>query len=308
MIYVFLGSEISVLKKKIDETISSLKINNIINYDFSDSSMIDIINEVNYVDLFNEKKLIIVNNFLFKKLKEKDENILIKYIDNMNDNVIIFKCVDEKLDERKKVIKSLREKCKVIVCEKLDYKSLHAYVQNVFKENKKEITFNQIKKILDLCEYDTDKTMSEVEKLLLYKMDSKSISDSDIDDVVVRSTDKELYSFNECVLNRKIGEAFDSLKILLNNNIDSIIIIDSLARQYRLLYQMKVLHEEMSYDDMARSLGINSFVIKKMIPFVNMYDEEEIIDKLMKLSDMDYDIKANGYDKDKVLEMFLIAL
>ena len=61
--------------------------------------------------------------------------------------------------------------------------------------------------------------MSEVEKLLLYKMDSKSISDSDIDDVVVRSTDKELYSFNECVLNRKIGEAFDSLKILLNNNI-----------------------------------------------------------------------------------------
>ena len=63
MIYVFLGSEISVLKKKIDETISSLKINNIINYDFSDSSIIDIINEVNYVDLFNEKKLIIVNNF-----------------------------------------------------------------------------------------------------------------------------------------------------------------------------------------------------------------------------------------------------
>ena len=126
---------------------------------------------------------------------------------------------------------------------------------------------NQIKKILDLCEYDTDKTMSEVEKLLLYKMDSKSISDSDIDDVVVRSTDKELYSFNECVLNRKIGEAFDSLKILLNNNIDSIIIIDSLARQYRLLYQMKVLHEEMSYDDMARSLGINSFVIKKSHSF-----------------------------------------
>ena len=84
MIYVFLGSEISVLKKKIDETISSLKINNIINYDFSDSSIIDIINEVNYVDLFNEKKLIIVNNFSFKKLKEKDENILIKYIDNMN--------------------------------------------------------------------------------------------------------------------------------------------------------------------------------------------------------------------------------
>lgn len=308
MIYVFLGDEINILKSKVNEIVSSLKIDNIINYDFSDCSMLDIINEVNYVDLFNDRKLIIVNNFSFKKLKDKDENILIKYIDNMNDNVIIFKCVSEKLDERKKVIKYLREKCKVIVCEKLDYKGLHAYVQNVFKENKKEISFNQIKKILDLCEYDTDKTLNEVEKLLLYKMDCEKISDSDIDDVVVRSTDKELYNFNECVLNKKIGSAFDSLKILLNNNIDSIIIIDNLARQYRLLYQMKVLHSEMSYDDMARSLGINSFVIKKMIPFVNLYDEDEVIDKLMMLSDMDYDIKANLYDKDKILEMFLLAL
>ena len=73
MIYVFLGSEISVLKKKIDETISSLKINNIINYDFSDSSIIDIINEVNYVDLFNEKKLIIVNNNSSVKKKTRSE-------------------------------------------------------------------------------------------------------------------------------------------------------------------------------------------------------------------------------------------
>ena len=56
MIYVFLGSEISVLKKKIDETISSLKINNIINYGLSDSSIIDIINEVNNDEIINEKK------------------------------------------------------------------------------------------------------------------------------------------------------------------------------------------------------------------------------------------------------------
>ena len=93
MIYVFLGSEVNLLKRKIDDLIKESSINNIINYDYDEYNIIDILNEVNYVDLFNDKKLIIVSNFSFKKMKEKDEKEFIKYIDNMNDNVIVFKCI-----------------------------------------------------------------------------------------------------------------------------------------------------------------------------------------------------------------------
>ena len=113
MIYVFLGSEVNLLKRKIDDLIKESSINNIINYDYDEYNIIDILNEVNYVDLFNDKKLIIVSNFSFKKMKEKDEKEFIKYIDNMNDNVIVFKCIDNSLDERKTITKKLREKCKV---------------------------------------------------------------------------------------------------------------------------------------------------------------------------------------------------
>ena len=60
MIYVFLGNEINLLKRRIDGLKRELNINNIIEYDFDDSNIIDILNEANYVDLFNEKKLIIV--------------------------------------------------------------------------------------------------------------------------------------------------------------------------------------------------------------------------------------------------------
>ena len=68
MIYVFLGNEINLLKRRIDDLKRELNINNIIEYDFDDSNIIDILNEANYVDLFNEKKLIIVSNFSFKKI------------------------------------------------------------------------------------------------------------------------------------------------------------------------------------------------------------------------------------------------
>ena len=68
MIYVFLGKDFNIVKIQIDDLINKLKIENIIKYDFTESSISEIIDEVNYVDVFNEKKLIIVSNFSFKKI------------------------------------------------------------------------------------------------------------------------------------------------------------------------------------------------------------------------------------------------
>ena len=108
MIYVFIGKDFNILSKRVDELINKLNINNIIRYDNDETNLNEIIDEVNYVDLFNEKKLVIVTNFSFKNKKSDEEELLINYINHMNDNIIIFKCIDESLDERKKLTKVLR--------------------------------------------------------------------------------------------------------------------------------------------------------------------------------------------------------
>ena len=308
MIYVFLGKDFNIVKIQIDDLINKLKIENIIKYDFTESSISEIIDEVSYVDLFNEKKLIIVSNFSFKKINEKDEEKLSRYIDNMNENVIIFRCIDDSLDERRKLTKLIRSKCKVEIVEKLDYKNLHDYVSNLLKENKIKASFNQIKRILDLCEYNVDYTLSEVEKLLIYKIGSNELFDKDIEDVINKNNEKEIFSFTEYVLNKDIGHALDSLKILISSDIDEVVIIDSLAKQYRLLYQVKLLNGTLNEKMMASALKVKEYTIKKTREFINNYSEEELLDKLHKLSDCDIDIKINGYDKNKVLESFIIAL
>lgn len=308
MIYVFLGKDFNIVKIQIDDLINKLKIENIIKYDFTESSISEIIDEVNYVDLFNEKKLIIVSNFSFKKINEKDEEKLSRYIDNMNENVIIFRCIDDSLDERRKLTKLIRSKCKVEIVEKLDYKNLHEYVSNLLKENKIKASFNQIKRILDLCEYNVDYTLSEVEKLLIYKIGSNELFDKDIEDVINKNNEKEIFSFTEYVLNKDIGHALDSLKILISSDIDEVVIIDSLAKQYRLLYQVKLLNGTLNEKMMASALKVKEYTIKKTREFINNYSEEELLDKLHKLSDCDIDIKINGYDKNKVLESFIITL
>lgn len=308
MIYVFLGKNFYIVSKKVNELIAKLNINNIIRFDYSEGSLDEILNEVNYVDLFNEKKLIIVSNFSFKKLEEKEEKSLIKYIDNMNDNVIIIRCIDESLDERKSLTKALRNKCKVNTVEKLDYKGIHEYVANELKEHKIKATFNQVKKILDLCEYNVDYTISELEKLLIYKIGQDTLYDKDIDDVISRNTEKELFIFLENIIKKDIAGSLESYKVLLSAGTDEIALISNISNQFRLLMQVKHNKGKMSEQMMCRAFGAKEYTVQKLYPYLHQYSDEEICDILMKLSNMDIDIKVKGYDKDRLMESFLITL
>lgn len=308
MIYVFIGNEINILKEKINSLIKKLNINNIVKMDYSEIDIIDILNEINYIDLFNEKKLIIVSNFSFKKLKDKEEDLFINYINDMNDNILILKCVDENLDNRKNIIKVLKEKCKIEESKKMDYRNLHEYVTEIFKKNKINVTYNQVKKILELTENNVDLALNEVDKLLLYIMPSNKLTDEDILNVVSKNHEKEMFKLSDAVMQKNIGAIFDSYKILLSSSIDSTVIIDFLSKQFRTLYQVKVLFKDYSEDVIVKKLSINPYVIKKLINYINNYSEKEIIDILYKLSSVDIDIKINGLDKDKLLEIFFINI
>lgn len=308
MIYVFLGNEINIIKRKIDSLIDELKIENIIKYDYDYVKVEDILNEVNYVDLFNEKKLLIVSNFTFKKMKDKDEKNLINYINHMNDNVIIFKCIDDKLDSKKELIKLLNEKCKVTLLKKMDYKTLHEYVSKIFSVNKKKVTYNQVKTILSLCENDTDSVLNEVNKLLLYKVGEDVISDEDIEKVISKNSDKEMFRLNDAIMTRDLPKVFESTKVLVNGGMDEIAIIDYLSKQFRTLYQIKVMMKDTGVPTITSRLSLNPFVVKKMIDVVNNFSEDELLKIMYKLSDADISIKIEGLDKSKVLENFYLSI
>lgn len=308
MIYVFLGNEINIIKRKIDSLIDELKINNIIKYDYDSVSVDDILNEINYVDLFNEKKLLIVSNFTFKKMKDKEEKALSNYINHMNDNVIILKCIDEKLDSKKNIIKLLNEKCKVIELVKMDYKTLHEYVTKIFSDNKKRITYNQIKNILSLCENDTDSVLNEVNKLLLYKLDSDTVTDEDIEKVISKNSEKEMFKLNDAVMNHNIPKMLESTKTLVSSGVDEVVIIDYLSKQFRTLYQIKVMSKDTGAQTITSRLSINPFVFKKMLDVVGKFSEEKLLNIIYKLSDADISIKVEGLDKSKVLENFYLSI
>lgn len=309
MIYVFLGTEINLINKKINDLIKESEIQNIIKYDFDNSKLIDIINESNYIDLFNEKKFIIVSNFSFKKIKDSEEKELINYINNQNDNIIVIKCIDETLDNRKSIIKELNEKCKINKVEKLSYNELEPYLIEIFKSNNKKIKPYQIKKIMFLSQYNADYAVKEIEKLLLYKINDEEITDEDIDLVISKNPEKELYRLSDAVVEKDLKEIFDSFKIVSEMGIKPEQIVESLASQFRLMYQVKILLGTMSPKELSYKLAKGrEFIVTKAINTVKKYKETDLLDLIYKLSEVDYKIKSFNTDKQKLLEDFFVKI
>ena len=306
MIYVFLGNEINILKEKINDLINKLDIKNIIRYDYDDTEIVDILNEINYIDLFNEKKLIIVNNFTFKGLKDKEETLLLNYIENMNDNALVLKCKDDILDNRKHIIKVLKEKCKVIEIKTMDYKELHEYVTKLFKDNNINVTYKQVQTILNLTDNNVDITLNEVNKILLYLGEDKNLTDEVINKVVSVNSEREMFKLSNAVMERNTGSMFDSYKIILSSGVDAIVIMDFLAKQFRTLCQVKNLIKNSNEVEISRRLGVNPYIVKKMVGYSNNFKNEEIINILFNLSNIDIDVKVNGLDKNKLLEIFFM--
>ena len=56
------------------------------------------------------------------------------------------------------------------------------------------------------------------------------------------------------------------------------------------------------------SIGLNEYVIQKLLPFTSKYSNDEIIDKLYRVCLMDEKIKCFGYDRNEVLKNFIISI
>lgn len=119
MIYLFYGIEDYLIQKEIDNIKQKNNIEeiSISRYDLTNTNIEKIIEDCEMNSMFTDKKVIIVNNsYIFTGQSKKgqiEQNLeaLEKYINNSNiDTLLIFISDSEKLDERKKIVKLIKQK------------------------------------------------------------------------------------------------------------------------------------------------------------------------------------------------------
>ena len=308
MIYLLYGILEALITDYINKIITKHKINdlNISKYNINDN-LTDIIEDANTLSLFDDKKLIVINNnALFVGKKSVDTIALEKYIINSNPNtILIFVVSEEKLDTRRKLYKNIKEKGEVFEFNKLP--NINTYVKDLFSGY--TITNDSINLLIKRVGNDLNRLKQEIEKIKIYKINDKLITDSDIIDCTVEKIDINIFNFIDNIIRKNKSETIKTYKELLKIGEEPIKIIVLLANQFRLMYQSKLLTSKgYSEDDIASLLHVKRYPVHLAIQKSYHYNKEVLIDNLEQLADLDIKIKSGEIDKNLALELFLLRL
>lgn len=314
MIYLLYGTNYFLIKReiekiKLENNIESIDVNN---YNLENTILDNILDDALTLSLFSQKKMIIVDNsYIFtpsvrKKGLDHNIDLLNKYIENPNpDTILIFVINEEKIDDRKKIVKLIKINGNVI--EFNEVKNIDAFIKNELNDYKMDaITINSfVNRVGDNLAIIT----SEIEKLKLYKNDDKIITKDDVFDVCSEQIDVDMNELTNSIVSKNISKSLKIYNELIKQGEEPLQIIIRLANQFRIIYQSKELTKKgYSNKDIADILGIHPYRVKKALEISYKFPSKELMSILKKLSRIDEGIKMGNMDKNIALEQFILEI
>ena len=311
-IYLIYGSEKHLIDIEIKNIVSMLSTDiNYVNYDMQELNISVALEYLNTISLFSEKKIISCSNsyFLTGKPQEITHNTddLIKTLSHNIDNILIISVVAEKLDDRKKVVKELKNKTIVKVCNKLVGKELEKYIYDYITKDKYTISKETVAYFIDIAGNDLDSLINEADKLKLYTLENKNISIEDIDLLSLKKINDNVFDLVDAVIKRNLERSLQLYDDLLVLNEEAIKLIVIIANQFRLVYQTKSMYKEgYSEFEISKHLEVHPYRIKLANEI--RIDENVLLSYIEKLADLDLKIKTGLVDKNIAFEMFLLEI
>ena len=314
MIYLFYGIEDYLIQKEIDSIKQKNNIEeiSISRYDLINTNIEKIIEDCEMNSMFTDKKVIIVNNsYIFTGQSKKgqiEQNLeaLEKYINNSNiDTLLIFISDSEKLDERKKIVKLIKQKG--IVKEFNTTTNINSIVKSFFNDYK--ISDSSITKLINRVGNNLPLLEEEAEKLKLYKDDIKEINDEDILKITNKNVDLDIFKLIDNIIMKNKKVATETYNEMIKYGEEPIKILIMIASQIRLMYQTKLLYKKgYTEKDSASLLGIHPYRVKLATEKGRKYTESDLLMYLDNLADLDSKIKQSNVDKKMAIELFILKI
>lgn len=296
----------------LDEKIKSLTKNNsdieVVNYDLLETPIDRLIEDLDTYNFLTNKKIVVGHNAYFlssdktKSTIEHNLEQLEKYLEcPSNENILIL--ISDSIDKRKKITALLTKKAELVEGKI----NIHNMIKNQLENY--SITPDAEKRLLEYCKDDYERITNEVNKLMLYKMDSKIIDINDVCLIVKKSLDDNIFNLADSILSKNKKEAFELYNNFLLHGEQVVNIIRILANKIRLIYQVKVLLNDGNSDQaISRLLKVHEYPVKLAREAGYRYSEKILLDNLEKLANLDLEIKSGRTTGQVEFELLLASI
>ena len=250
------------------------------------------------VTFFGSEKLIII-----KDTKLKFNLDLLKDIDP-DIKVII---IEDSVDKRTSEYKTLSKIAEVNEYKHPDEKQMITYISDILKKYGKKISYEDASYMQSVCGEDKSNIINELQKLVIYADDTDIVDKKMIDKICSKTLSAKIFDVLDDIIGRKKKQAISQLDNLLKQKESIIKIYIMLYKQYKQLYQIKLLKKK-GEKDIAGILGLHPFVVKKLLYSVDKYSEEELKNIIYAFDDYDYKTKNGDIDFEIGLKKIICML
>ncbi len=317
-VYLVLGSEEYLQNQVRKAFLESLAIEagdlNFSSFDMEEVPLGAVLDEAEAMPFFGDHRLIFVETPYFltaeKKTNAPEQPIdaLIDYLKNPSDSsILVFFASYEKLDERKKIVKQLKNASTVIKAQPLQESEVRRFMQQTIDNEGIYMGRQAFDLFIRLTDANLTKAMHEFEKIRLYTAQSKKITAQEVEQLIPKSLEHNIFDLTNDLLAGNTETALQLYEDLHTQGEETIKINAILISQIRLLIQTGILLKSgYTQGDITKELGAHPYRVKLALQQVRKLDIkrlEEIYDELI---ENDYLVKSGQADKEFNFQLFLL--
>lgn len=316
-VYILVGTEsyfiektLDLLKNKLNEGELELSF-----FDLDEVPVDHVIDEADTIPFFSDRKLIIAKNASFLKAaergKEKIEHDL-KTLEAWLANppatsVTVFVAPYEKLDERKKITKLMKQHAVLIEAKSLQANDLETWLVHEAKNFGKELDKKAAQKLIEMAGTNLTLLSSEIEKMSLYLGAEGEITVQLVEEMTARTLEQDAFKMLQSYLDGNISGALSVYYDLIRQKEEPVALTALLASQIRFMIHVFYLQKKGYHaQQISKQLKAHPYRVKLLVEKRQQISEKRLLEVLGDLADIDLQLKTVSGNRERILEFFLM--
>jgi len=221
--------------------------------------------------------------------------------------IVVFSA--DKVDRRKKIVKALEKAGVLVEFSPPRGPALLKWVRGVLEQEGKVIDESALQLLVERVGEDMLLLRSELDKLVLYLGAEQRVTEEKVRMLVSESRQGNIFKLVGAIGQKNVREAFHHLSRMRQQNEHPLVILTMIARQFRLLYQALLLEKEgVPRRRIAPELKLPPFAAEELLAQVELYTEASLAETLVRLKELDYEIKTGQREAGDTLEHLVLQL
>lgn len=306
-VYLLYGEE-AYLKKQYKDKLRNAMVapDDTMNYAYYEGKGInvkEIIDLAETLPFFSERRLIIMENTGFFKNATPE---LADYIKEMPESTsMIF--IESEVDKRGKLYKAVQSKGRVVELGRQDEATLLRWIFGSVKREGKQIAESTVRHFLTKVGTDMENIQKELEKLFCYTMEKDTITVEDVETICTTQITNQIFDMVNAVADKQQRKALDYYYDLLALKEPPMRILFLLARQFKLLLEVKTLDKQgYARKDIASKTGLHPFVVGKYQEQAKAFSQKELRAIMEESAEIEESVKTGSLTDTLGVELFIM--